>query len=43
MIDLDRTLAQIGTLTADILKMPLWRAVRAQRQHGDSDSGKGLS
>ena len=40
MIDLDRTPAQIGTLTADILKMLLWRAVQAQRERGDSNGGK---
>ena len=35
MADFGRTPAQIGALTADILKTLLWRAVRAQRAAGD--------
>lgn len=46
MADFDQTPDQIGTLTADILKMLLWRAVHAQHSaEGDSsiDSGSGGS
>ncbi|HEY5026524.1 MAG TPA: TetR/AcrR family transcriptional regulator [Acidimicrobiales bacterium] len=46
MADLDRSPAQIGALTADILKMLLRRAVEAQRSAGgdvstDADGGEG--
>ena len=39
MIDFDQTPAQIGALTADILKMLLWRAIAAQtsREGDDAD------
>ncbi len=30
MVDFDRTPAEIGMLTADTLKMLLWRAIEAQ-------------
>jgi hypothetical protein len=39
MVDFDQTLAQIGVLTAEILKMLLWRAVEAQGKRADADSG----
>jgi hypothetical protein len=35
MVDFERTPAQIGALTADIIKALLWRAVRTQPS-GDS-------
>jgi AcrR family transcriptional regulator len=36
MVDFDRTPRQIGTLTADVMKMLLWRAIEAQlSQEGD--------
>jgi hypothetical protein len=37
IVDFDRTPAQIGTLTAQILKMLLRRAVEAQREPADAD------
>jgi AcrR family transcriptional regulator len=40
MVDFDQTPAQIGALTADILKMLLWRAVQCQRSEG-GDLGTG--
>ena len=41
MVDFDQTPAQIGALTADILKMLLWRAVEAQRsREGDCADGQ---
>ena len=39
MVDFDQTPAQIGVLTAQILKMLLWRAVEAQGERADADSG----
>jgi len=46
MVDFDQTPAQIGALTADILKLLLWRAVQTQRSTegdgaADADSGDG--
>ena len=35
MADFDQTPAEIGALTADILKALLWRAIQAQRSAGD--------
>jgi hypothetical protein len=40
--DFDRTPAQIGTLTADILKMHLRRAVESQRERPDADGGQAM-
>jgi len=39
MVDFDHTPEQVGTLTADILKMCLWNAVHAQ---GSPDGGSSL-
>ncbi len=39
MVDFDQTPAEIGVLTAQILKMLLWRAVEAQGECADADSG----
>ncbi len=39
MVDFDQTPAQIGVLTAEILKMILWRAVEAQGGEADADPG----
>lgn len=36
MVDFDRTPAEIGELTADILKIVLWRALEDQRSDGGS-------
>ncbi len=36
MVDFERTPAQIGVLTADIIKALLWRAVEAQHSGGDA-------
>jgi len=41
MVDFDQTPVQVGALTADILKMLLWRAVDAQRDRADADGGEG--
>ena len=41
MADLDQTPAQIGALTADILKMLLSRAIQAQGDRADTRSGGG--
>jgi AcrR family transcriptional regulator len=41
MVDFDQTPAQIGALTADILKELLRRAVDAQRERADADDGEG--
>jgi len=41
MVDFDQTPAQVGALTADILKMLLWRAIDAQRDRADADGDEG--
>jgi len=41
MVDFDQTPAQIGVLTADILKMLLRRAIQAQGERADAGSGGG--
>jgi len=41
MVDFDQTPAEIGALTADILKMLLWRAVEAQHSGGAVAAGGG--
>ena len=41
MVDFDQSPAQIGALTAEILKMLLRRAIQAQGEQADADSGGG--
>jgi len=41
MTDFDQAPAQIGTLTADILKTLLWRAIEAQSSREDDSADGG--